>query len=361
MRDLSLMTWKEVQAADKGKSIVFVVMAPIEEHGWCLPLATDLLEGVYWSKGAMKKLEQRLEAECFYLPPFPVAAASVNEFYGSIHFSMKDTCRIAYGVVESIQCMGFKHIVVIASHADPQHQIAIEKAVRKANARNGLSSNIYLCRCECDRNLLQKIDVSNCAVLVDLVSNLERKSAKNYDYWSRTEIIQGTGIYLTTDTDVEVTAGTYTSMPLSSPEELIKAFITRCYRLILNRDPDPAGLNTWLNELTSRRKTAVEIIEQFMNSPEFKGKGHSAGDTVNILYQAMLGRNADAGGKANWVLKLQSGQTLAHVINGFCFSKEFRDLCDSYGIKAGFVNIPNTDTTAHTRSAYRWHPLHGPG
>ena len=139
MRDLSLMTWKEVQAADKKKSIVFVVMAPIEEHGWCLPLATDLLEGVYWSQEAMKKLELQLEAECFYLPPFPVAAASVNEFYGSIHFSMKDTYRIARGILESIQCMGFRHIVVIASHADPQHQIAIEKAVRKANARNGLS------------------------------------------------------------------------------------------------------------------------------------------------------------------------------------------------------------------------------
>ena len=50
MKDLSLMTWKEIQAADKKKSIVFVVMAPIEEHGWCLPLATDVLEGVYWSE-----------------------------------------------------------------------------------------------------------------------------------------------------------------------------------------------------------------------------------------------------------------------------------------------------------------------
>lgn len=140
MRDLSLMTWKEIREADKGKGIVFVVMAPIEEHGWCLPLATDLLEGVYWSEEAMRRLEQRLQAECYSLPPFPVAAASVNEFYGSIHFSMRDTYRVARGIIESVQCMGFRHIVVIASHADPQHQIAVEKAVRKANARNGLSA-----------------------------------------------------------------------------------------------------------------------------------------------------------------------------------------------------------------------------
>ena len=52
---------------------------------------------------------------------------------------MKDTYRITYGLIESVQFMGFKHIVTIASHADPQHQIAVEKAVRRANARNGLS------------------------------------------------------------------------------------------------------------------------------------------------------------------------------------------------------------------------------
>ncbi|MBP3233347.1 MAG: creatininase family protein [Eubacterium sp.] len=140
MRDLSLMTWKEVRTIDKEKSIVFLVMAPIEEHGVCLPIATDLLEGANWSEGAMKRLEKNLQVECYTLPPFPIAAASVNEFYGSIHFSMKDTYRIAYDLIESIQYMGFKNIVVIASHADPQHQIAIEKAVRKANKKNGLSA-----------------------------------------------------------------------------------------------------------------------------------------------------------------------------------------------------------------------------
>ncbi len=38
MRDLSLLTWKEVKEIDKSKSIVFIVLAPIEEHGTHLPL-----------------------------------------------------------------------------------------------------------------------------------------------------------------------------------------------------------------------------------------------------------------------------------------------------------------------------------
>lgn len=138
MKDLSLLTWKEVKEIDKRKSIVFVVIAPIEEHGTHLPLATDIIEGEYWSKGAMKELEQRLGVECYYLPSFPIASASINEFYGSIHFTMSTTYEVTHAVLESVCYMGFQNIVVIASHADPQHQIAIEKAVRKINKRNGL-------------------------------------------------------------------------------------------------------------------------------------------------------------------------------------------------------------------------------
>ena len=137
MRDLSLLTWKEIKEIDKEKSVVFAVMAPIEEHGWHLPLATDLIEGEYWSKGAMKLIESESDATCFYLPSFPIASASVNEFYGSIHFTMKTTYEVAYGLIESLCCMGFKSII-IASHADPLHLIAVEKAVRKINRKHDL-------------------------------------------------------------------------------------------------------------------------------------------------------------------------------------------------------------------------------
>lgn len=138
MKDLSLMTWKEIGEVNKEKAIAFIVMAPIEEHGLCLPLATDLIEGQAWSKKAMEWLEKNYGLDCYFLPTFPIAAASVNEFYGSIHFSMKTTYEVAYEILESIRCMGFRHIVLIASHADPDHQIAVTKAVRKVNRKNNI-------------------------------------------------------------------------------------------------------------------------------------------------------------------------------------------------------------------------------
>lgn len=138
MKDLSFMTWKEIGEVNKEKAIAFIVMAPIEEHGLCLPLATDLIEGQAWSKGAMEWLEKNYGLDCYFLPTFPIAAASVNEFYGSIHFSMKTTYEVAYEILESIRCMGFRHIVLIASHADPDHQLAVTKAVRKVNRKNNI-------------------------------------------------------------------------------------------------------------------------------------------------------------------------------------------------------------------------------
>ena len=230
--------------------------------------------------------------------------------------------------------------------------------------KNDVLSTVYT-----PKNNLTMIDISHCAKLNQLVLSTEPGYHDGYDPyflpygWESANM----GASLLIDKDVYVMTGekpvpatseeptntptpTPTPAPTKEPEpepsDKVEAFITRCYSIILGRAPDAGGLKTWYNELTSGRKTASEIIDRFVNSPEYLNKHYNNGESVDILYQAMLGRNADAGGRANWVKKLENGQTLAHVINGFCFSNEFRGLCDSYGIKAGFVNIPNADTTA---------------
>ena len=98
-------------------------------------------------------------------------------------------------------------------------------------------------------------------------------------------------------------------------------------------------MNTWFNELKSRRRTAAEIIEQFVYSLEFQNKKYSNPDAVEILYKAMLGRGSDPAGKADWVGRLAGGQPLTAIINGFCGSKEFTAICDAYGITPGSVQV----------------------
>ena len=126
--------------------------------------------------------------------------------------------------------------------------------------------------------------------------------------------------------------------PVPDPDDKVGAFVTRCYKLILNREPDAAGLSNWTKQLKAKTKNASEIIHGFMYSKEYTGRGLNNGQTVEILYNTMLNRPSDAAGKANWVAKLAAGAQADDIINGFCGSQEFKNLCSQYGIEAGKVN-----------------------
>ena len=124
-----------------------------------------------------------------------------------------------------------------------------------------------------------------------------------------------------------------------SPRGKIEAFVKRCYQLILGRDADQGGLQGWSDALESNTATAAQIIDGFVRSAEFTNRNLSNADSVDILYQTMLGRAADEGGKAGWVEVLAQGNSYAAVINGFCGSAEFSALCNDYGITPGSITL----------------------
>ena len=115
----------------------------------------------------------------------------------------------------------------------------------------------------------------------------------------------------------------------------VETFITRCYQVILGRDPDPDGLSGWVSALKSGKTTAAGIIGSFMTSSEFLSRNLSNREIVDILYRAMLGRTPDPDGVADWTSRLDAGAPVSSVIAGFYDSNEFRKLCASYGITAG--------------------------
>ncbi len=135
-------------------------------------------------------------------------------------------------------------------------------------------------------------------------------------------------------------------IPRKEPEDKVEAFVMRCYDVILGRVADPDGLEDWTNQLKSGERTAAEIIDGFVNSQEFLGKTLSNEAAVTVLYNAMLNRDPDAAGLANWTKVLEAGNPFGVVINGFCGSEEFKNLCSEYGIRPGSVNVVPTGARA---------------
>ena len=100
--------------------------------------------------------------------------------------------------------------------------------------------------------------------------------------------------------------------------------VYRLYRATLDREPDLAGFLDWVEQLGSGRPY-LEVVEGFTGAREFQNTYGTLDDPafVELLYQNVLNRTADAQGLADWVGRLESGWTRAQVVEGFAQSREF--------------------------------------
>ncbi len=114
----------------------------------------------------------------------------------------------------------------------------------------------------------------------------------------------------------------------------MEAFVTRMYRVILEREPD-AGSATWVNGLKDGSFTGVRVADGFVLSEEMLNKDISNEEFVKILYHAFFGREADEGGLATWKGLLDNGCKKTYVFAGFANSTEFGNLCAEAGIVQG--------------------------
>jgi len=84
--------------------------------------------------------------------------------------------------------------------------------------------------------------------------------------------------------------------------------------------------------LSDRSLSGADLANGFIFSPEFVARDTSNGDFVIILYRAFFDREPDTGGYTNWVEKLNDGESRQSVLDGFLYSQEFSNLCNSFGI-----------------------------
>lgn len=117
--------------------------------------------------------------------------------------------------------------------------------------------------------------------------------------------------------------------------EKITAFVTRLYKNVLGRNPDQHGLNEWVESLAKGERTGADVAGGFFFSDEFREKKETKltnEQYVDILYRTMMGREPDSSGKKYWLDSIDCGFSDMFILNGFVGSKEFKGICDEYGI-----------------------------
>ena len=130
--------------------------------------------------------------------------------------------------------------------------------------------------------------------------------------------------------------------PEPEPDKEIKDFVIRLYRVLLGREPDAEGLKGWMEALKSGKVSAAEIVRGFARSEEFILKYQTNAAIVRALYLAMLDREPDPEGLDAWTNVLATNPVEA-VIKGLCGSVEFGAICKKYGIEPGTVDVPSVE------------------
>ena len=111
-----------------------------------------------------------------------------------------------------------------------------------------------------------------------------------------------------------------------------QAYVARIYTKALGRAAEPAGLNYWVGEINAKRRTPVQVAEEFFFAPEFVNKKLSNTEYVKVLYRTFMGREYDQAGLNYWVGRLNRGESRKSVLEAFAGCPEFRKIVKSFGL-----------------------------
>ncbi len=156
-----------------------------------------------------------------------------------------------------------------------------------------------------------------------------------------------------TTTPEVVPPTTTPEIPSTEPSEediaYVNDFVTDLYNNMLGREPDAAGQENWVGQIADGNMSAADVADGFYYSPEFTAMSAemTTEEYVQTLYRAILGREADPNGLADWVNRIDSGvATREEVYQGFLGSQEFRGIADQID------DIQNTAAHAFVERLY---------
>ncbi|MCP4135360.1 MAG: creatininase family protein [bacterium] len=130
---LDEMTYTEIKELDRSKTIFFLPISPIEQHGPHLPLGTDFYAAGDMAAMAITGLQKKEPSLNYILhPPIPLGSSECTmDFPGTISVRGKTIAKIIFDICSSIARHGFKYIIISSQHMDPVHLKAINVGMKK--------------------------------------------------------------------------------------------------------------------------------------------------------------------------------------------------------------------------------------
>jgi len=136
------LSWKKIDELDRDKTIFFLPISPMEEHGPHLPVGTDMLIVTDSVKEAIKTIgKKKPDYNCVLMPTIPIGFCKFNtDFPGSISVSGKTVRDVVYSMGSALGEHGFKYFVVCTYHMALGHLRGIYSAMGKLESKYNMKT-----------------------------------------------------------------------------------------------------------------------------------------------------------------------------------------------------------------------------
>ncbi len=127
------LSWKKIDELDKEKTIVFLPISPMEEHGPHLPVGTDFLTARHAASDSIRILnKERSDLNFVLFPALPIGFCDFNtDFPGSISSSSKTIKNIIFDIGSNLARHGFKYLIICTYHMALPHLKGVLSAIKK--------------------------------------------------------------------------------------------------------------------------------------------------------------------------------------------------------------------------------------
>jgi hypothetical protein len=120
---------------------------------------------------------------------------------------------------------------------------------------------------------------------------------------------------------------------MGSPVLAYTAFVQNLYLDLLERRPEAAGLNFWVNQLNTGAQSREQVAGAYFNAPEFV----DTAQFVISFYLGLLSRDPDFPGWNYWMSQLRSGRSRISIVTEVMGTPEVSAIYDPLSPSA-FVN-----------------------
>ena len=135
---LEELTWPQLEALDRARTVFFIPISPIEEHGPHLPLGTDMYTCRALTTALALQLEERCPDVTAVLAPLTPIGSSTVPYLGSIGSPPRLVREVLMRMGRAFARDGFRYMVAVSGHMGLSHLLAMETAARQVSRRYGV-------------------------------------------------------------------------------------------------------------------------------------------------------------------------------------------------------------------------------